>query len=210
MELLENIAIKVEEGDSNTLKKLTEEALESHISAEEILSHGLLKGMNSIGVKFKNNDVFIPEVLIAAKAMKSAMEILKPHLIEANVEFKGKIMLGTVQGDLHDIGKNIVGMMLEGAGYEVIDLGSDISNEQFIQQVKKEQPHILGMSALLTTTMTRMGEVVKDLEKENLKERVKVIIGGAPVTQSFSDQIKADGYAPDAASAVDIVNALVS
>ena len=209
MDILEEIAIGVEKGDSNSVHALTEKALTQKISVGEILNNGLVAGMDVIGEKFKNNEVFIPEVLISAKAMKAGMELIKPLLAKANVESKGKVVIGTVKGDLHDIGKRIVAMLLEGAGFEVTDLGADVSKEKFLEFVEKERADILGMSALLTTTMTYMKEVIEAVENANLKQDVRVIIGGAPITHSYAEEIKADGYAPDAASAIDLVKDLL-
>ncbi len=209
MDILEEIAIGVEKGDSSSVQALTDKALTQNISVGEILNNGLVAGMDVIGEKFKNNEVFIPEVLVSAKAMKAGMELIKPLLAKANVESKGKVVIGTVKGDLHDIGKRIVAMLLEGAGFEVTDLGTDVSKEKFLEFVEKERADILGMSALLTTTMTYMKEVIEAVENANLKQDVRVIIGGAPVTHSYAEEIKADGYAPDAASAVDLVKDLL-
>lgn len=209
MAIFEEIAAGIMKGDSASVSALTEKALSENISAEDILNNGLVDGMNVVGEKYKNNEIFIPEVLVAAKAMKAGMEIIKPLLAEANVESKGKVVIGTVKGDLHDIGKNIVAMLLEGAGFEIIDLGADVSKEKFLEFVEKENADILGMSALLTTTMAYMREVIQTAEERSLRQDVKVIIGGAPITQSYADQIKADGYAPDAASAVDLVKHLL-
>ncbi len=209
MDILEEIAIGVEKGDSNSVLALTEKALTQNISVGEILNNGLVAGMDVIGEKFKNNEVFIPEVLFSAKAMKAGMELIKPLLAKANVESKGKVVIGTVKGDLHDIGKRIIAMLLEGAGFEVTDLGADVSKEKFLEFVEKERADILGMSALLTTTMTYMKEVIEAVENANLKQDVRVIIGGAPITHSYAEEIKADGYAPDAASAVNLVKDLL-
>ena len=209
MDILEEIAFEIEKADSISVHALTEKALKQNISAGEILKNGLVAGMDVISKKFKNNEVFIPEVLISAKAMKVGMELVRPLLAKANVESKGKVVIGTVKGDLHDIGKNIVAMLLEGAGFEVIDLGADVSKEKFLEFVEKERADILGISALLTTTMTYMKEVIEAVENANLKQNVRVIIGGAPVTHSYAEEIKADGYAPDAASAVDLVKDLL-
>jgi 5-methyltetrahydrofolate--homocysteine methyltransferase len=156
-----------------------------------------------VGEKFKNGEYFVPEVLVAARAMKAAMELLRPLLAASDVEPIGTVVIGTVRGDLHDIGKNLVAMMLEGAGFRVVDLGVDVPAEKFIEAAREHNAEIVGMSALLTTTMTYMPEVIKALEAEGIRNRVKVIVGGAPVTQEWADQIGADGYAPDAASAVD-------
>lgn len=209
MGIFEEIATGVENGDSASVQDLTKKALSQNISAEEILNKALVSGMNVVSKQFKNNEIFIPEVLVAAKAMKAGTEIIKPLLAEAHVVAKGKVVIGTVKGDLHDIGKNIVAMLLEGAGYEIIDLGADVPIEKFLEFTEKEKADVVGMSALLTTTMTYMKDVIDSLENANLKKNVKVIIGGAPLTQSYADQIKADGYAPDAASAIDLVNGLL-
>jgi 5-methyltetrahydrofolate--homocysteine methyltransferase len=209
MSILEDIASAVEEGDLDRVKSLTEKALSQNVSAEEILNKGLVSGMNIIGEKFKNMEVFIPEVLVSARAMNGGMEILKPQLIKAKVKFKGKVVIGTVKGDLHDIGKNIVAMMLKGGGFEVADLGADVSKERFLDALKKENADILGLSALLTTTMTYMKEIIDELGREDLRPKVKVMVGGAPLTESYARSIGADGYAPDAALAVDLANNLL-
>jgi len=207
--IFSEIAEKLVKGDAPVVKALTEKALDQNIPAVKILNDGLVSGMNIVGEKFKNNEFFIPEVLIAARAMKAGMEIIKPLLVEAKVKSRGKVIMGTVKGDLHDIGKNIVSIMLEGAGFEVVNLGTDMTIEKIAVQMEEGQPDVLGMSALLTTTMVYMGEVVEALEKAGTRDRVKVIIGGAPITQSYADEIRADGYAPDAASAVDLVKGLL-
>jgi len=209
MEILKEISEKVEKGKAQDVKLLVTQSLEQGINPQDVLNQGLVKGMEKIGEKFKNNEVFIPEVLIAARAMKQGMEILKPHLAKSNFKAKGKICIGTVKGDLHDIGKNIVCMMFEGAGFEVVDLGIDVSKEKFIESAKNEKPDILGMSALLTTTMIQMKEIIDELNRTSLPKRPIVLIGGAPITQSYADEIKADGYAPDAASAVDVAKRLL-
>lgn len=209
MKILKEIAVNVENGDSSTVKELTKIALSQKIAAEEILNNGLVKGMDVIGIKFKNNEVFIPEVLIATRAMKAGMDIIRPFLTNERVKPKAKIVMGTIKGDLHDIGKKIVGMMLEREGYEIVDIGIDVPKEKFIKAIKKENPDIIGMSALLTTTMAYMREVIEAVEKAKLKQNVKIIIGGAPITQAFADEIKADGFAPEAASAVELVKYLL-
>ena len=209
MAIYEQIADEVVKGQAPAVKELVERALAQANSAEDILNNGLVAGMNVVSEKFKNNEFFIPEVLVSARAMHAGLDILKPLLAQANVKAKGKIVIGTVKGDLHDIGKNIVGMMLQGAGYEIVDLGADVPKEKFIEFTQKEGAQVVGMSALLTTTMINMKEVIQALKDAGLKESVKVIIGGAPVTQSYADQIGADGYAPDAASAVDLTKSLI-
>lgn len=209
MAILEDLAAEVIKGDAGVVKNLTEEALSQNISAENILNSGLVSGMNLISERFKNNEIFIPEVLVSARAMKAGMLIIRPLLAEANVESLGKVIIGTVGGDLHDIGKNIVAMLLEGAGFEVVDLGADVTKEKFLEFAEKENPDVLGMSALLTTTMVFMKDMVQSLEESGLKDKIKVIVGGAPITQSYADEIRADGYAPDAASAVDLVKSVM-
>ena len=210
MKIFEDIADKVQIGDSASVEMLTKKALSQDISAGEILNNGLVEGMNVVSKKFKNNEIFIPEVLVSAKSMNIGLEILKPLLAEAGVESKGRVVIGTVKGDLHDIGKNIVAMLLKGAGFDVIDLGADVPKEKFLEFVKKKSANVLGMSALLTTTMTYMKEVIDTLKDAGLRENVKVIIGGAPVTESYAAQINADGYAPDAASGVYLLKILLS
>lgn len=210
MRILEEMADEVQKGNSDSVEVLVEKALSQDMSAEEILHGGLVEGMNAVSEKFKNNEIFIPEVLISAKAMSSGLKILKPLLAEANVISKGKVVIGTVKGDLHDIGKNIVAMLLQGAGFDVVDLGADVPLEKFVEFVRKERADVVGMSALLTTTMISMKEIIEALRNAGLRENVKVIIGGAPVTESYAVQIQADGYAPDAASAVDLTKRLLN
>ena len=210
MKILEEMADEIQKGNADSVGVLVERALAQDMSAEEILNGGLVEGMNTVSEKFKNNEIFIPEVLISARAMSSGLEILNPLLAEANVISKGKVVIGTVKGDLHDIGKNIVAMLLRGAGFDVVDLGADVPLEKFVEFVKKERADVVGISALLTTTMIFMKEIIEALKNEGLRENVKVIIGGAPVTDSFAAQIQADGYAPDAASAVDLTKRLLN
>jgi 5-methyltetrahydrofolate--homocysteine methyltransferase len=205
---LKALADAIIKGDQNTAVTITRAALKEGIPAERVLNEGLIAGMDVIGVRFKKNEVYIPEVLIAARAMKSAMEILGPELIKAGVEPVGKFVIGTVQGDLHDIGKNLVAMMLKGAGFEVIDLGVDVSPEKFVERAKAAGAQLVGISALLTTTMPAMEKTVKAIKAA--KVSAKVMIGGAPVTQGYADRISADGYAADAATAVEIAKRLVA
>ena len=204
---LKLLAEAVIKGDQNTALSVTKEALDEGMSPETVLADGLIAGMNVIGARFKNNEVYIPEVLIAARAMKTAMEILEPKLVEAGVEPLAKAAIGTVQGDLHDIGKNLVVMMLKGAGFEVIDMGVDVTPEKFVETIKETGVKIVGMSALLTTTMPAMENSVKALRDAGCD--CKIMIGGAPVTQGYADKIGADGYAADAASAVDTAKSLI-
>jgi 5-methyltetrahydrofolate--homocysteine methyltransferase len=209
LDTLRRIALSVESGDSASVKELTQKAIGQGISPEDILNCSLIKGMNTVGKKFKENEIFIPEVLIATRAMKAGMDIIRPHLVERGYKPKGKIIMGTVKGDLHDIGKKIVIMMLEKEGYEIIDLGIDVAKESFIKQIKKEHPQIVGLSALLTTTMSYMREVIAAIEEEGLRKKVKIIVGGTPITPSYAREIRADGYAKDAQSAVSLVNRLL-
>ena len=200
---LNNISEALQSGRAEKVRELVKQALNEDIIPKKILEEGLIRGMSIIGEKFKKNEVYVPEVLIAARAMHAGMDVLKPKLTETGVKNLGKVVIGTVTGDLHDIGKNLVKMMLEGAGFEVVDLGVDVSADKFVEAVKEHQPNIIGMSALLTTTMVNMPEVIKALEVAGLKDKVKIMIGGAPITQNYANQIGADGYSPDAASAAD-------
>jgi 5-methyltetrahydrofolate--homocysteine methyltransferase len=199
---LKQIADNLIKGKAPEVKELVQKALDEGIDVEKVLNEGLVAGMNVVGVKFKANEFYVPEVLIAARAMRSGMEILRPILAEENIKGVGTVVLGTVKGDLHDIGKNLVGMMLEGAGFEVIDIGVDVSAEKFVQTAKEKNASLIGLSALLTTTMVSMKDVVKAAQ-ETGSGSLKVMIGGAPLTQSYADEIGANGYAPDAASAAD-------
>jgi len=207
---LDDISKALQRGDAEKVSELVSQALQEDIVPKKILQEGLIQGMSIIGEKFKRNEVYVPEVLIAARAMHAGMDVLKPKLTETGVKNIGKVVMGTVKGDLHDIGKNLVKMMLEGAGFEVIDLGVDVSEEKFVEAVKAHQPNIVGMSALLTTTMVNMPEVIKALEAAGLRDKVRVMVGGAPITQNYADQIGADGYSPDAASAVDKAKAFLN
>jgi 5-methyltetrahydrofolate--homocysteine methyltransferase len=207
---LDKLAKDIFDGKAADVKAATEEAIAEGIPPETILADGLIKGMNAVGVKFKANEIYVPEVLIAARAMKAGMVLLKPVLAESGIEPKGTVVMGTVKGDMHDIGKNLVSMMLEGAGYKIVDIGVDQPSEKFIEAAKAENAQIVGISALLTTTMLKMKETIEALKEAGMVDSVKTIIGGAPVTEDFAKEIGADGYAPDAASAVDIVNELVA
>ncbi|OQY38955.1 methyltransferase [Candidatus Atribacteria bacterium 4572_76] len=191
------------QGNILKVKKITQRALWEKIEPKEILEQGLIKGMAIVGEKFKNNEIFLPEVLLASQAMYGGLELLQPMLIKGGIKAVGKVVIGTVKGDLHDIGKNLVAMMLRGGGFEVIDLGIDVSPEKFLVATQEHKPDIVGISALLTPTMIGMADVIIALKRVDLRGRVKVMIGGAPVTQEFADEIGAEGYAPDAASAVD-------
>ncbi len=198
----------ISQGKVDEVKKITQEALDAGDKAEAILIEGLLPAMEQIGIKFKNNEIYIPEVLIAARAMHGGMAILKPILSKSGAAQAAKVIVGTVKGDLHDIGKNLVAMMLEGGGFEVIDLGIDVTGEKFVDAIRKHQPQVVGMSALLTTTMREMKNTLEAIQEAGLRKQVKVMIGGAPVTDRFAKEIGADGYAPDAATAVDVAKSL--
>ena len=191
----------LQKGRAKEVSELVQQALDEGMSAKDILEGGLMHGMNIIGEKFKNNQVFVPEVLIAARAMNQGTAILKPFLSEAGVEAKGTVVLGTVKGDLHDIGKNLVGMMMEGKGLDVIDLGSDVPPQKYIEEAQKNNADIIACSALLTTTMAQMKEVVAAAESAGIRDKIKIMVGGAPVTQAYCDSIGADFFTADAASA---------
>jgi len=201
MAILEEISELLQKGKAPLVKEKVQIALDEGISAKDILEQGLLTGMSIIGEKFKNNEVFVPEVLIAARAMNMGVGVLKPYLIEEGVESKGTAVIGTVKGDLHDIGKNLVKMMLEGKGITVIDLGTDVSPETFVDSAIENNALIICCSALLTTTMGEMKKVVETANEKGVREKFKIMVGGAPITQSFCDSIGADCYTPDAASA---------
>lgn len=205
----QDLADAILKGDNVKSKEITQDLVGKKIPAGDILSEGLIAGMNVVGKKFKANEMYIPEVLIAARAMHAAMDILKPLLTESGAPTKGIAVIGTVQGDLHDIGKNLVSMMLEGAGFTVIDIGVDIPADKFVEAAKNNNADIIGLSALLTTTMPSMKEVIEALRKDSTTKDIKVIIGGAPVTQEYAESIGADGYAPDASSAVDVSEELL-
>lgn len=200
---MQEISLQLQAGKAKMVKNLVQQALDEGVSAKTILEEGLLAGMAEVGEKFKNNEIFVPEVLVAARAMNMGTALLKDKLAESGVTAKGKACIGTVKGDLHDIGKNLVKMMLESKGLEVIDLGTDVAPETFVQTAKEQNCQLICCSALLTTTMTVMAEVVKLAEEAGIRDQVKVMIGGAPVTEAFCKQIGADCYTPDAASAAD-------
>jgi 5-methyltetrahydrofolate--homocysteine methyltransferase len=202
---LQQLADAVISGQAPKVEQLTTEALDQGVSPTDVLNKGLIAGMQVVGVKFKNNEFYVPEVLIAARAMKAGMKILRPKLAESGIEPAGRFVIGTVTGDLHDIGKNLVSMMIEGAGYEVIDLGVDVAPNTFIEAVKDHQPLAIGMSALLTTTMVNMKKTIEAFENDGLRDQVKILVGGAPLTDDYAREIGADGYAPDAASAVELL-----
>lgn len=204
MVLLEEIAMFVQRGRAPKVKELVTQAIEEGIAPQQILDESLLGAMSIVGEKFKKNEVFVPEVLVAARAMNAGVEILRPYLVASGVTTKGTAIIGTVKGDLHDIGKNLVKMMLEGKGLEVIDLGVDVPAETFIEKAKEYNVDVICCSALLTTTMMEMKNVVEKAKKEGIRDNVKIMIGGAPITQAFCESIGADYYTPDAASAADV------
>lgn len=203
MSVLKDLHDAVVAGDMAGTQSLTQKCLDEGYKPGQIISEALIPAMDVVGEKFKNNEIFVPEMLISAKSMQSGLEVLKPLLTEGEVEKTGRVIIGTVKGDLHDIGKNLVAMMLEGAGFEVVDLGTDVDAQDFIEKVKELNPDLVGMSSLLTTTMQQMGVTIDALKNAGLRDKVKVMVGGAPVTQEFAEQIGADTYAPDAAAAVD-------
>jgi 5-methyltetrahydrofolate--homocysteine methyltransferase len=208
-EIYERLSTAVLEGDAEKSHKLVERGLKKGLSPKEILDNGLIVGMDEVGARFKRGDMFVPEVLMSADAMASGMEILRPLLVESGAEMLGKIVMGTVKGDLHDIGKNLVSMLCEGAGFEIINIGFNAEPEKFIAAIKEHQPQIIGMSAMLTTTMRAMGQTIKAIEEAGLRDQVKVMVGGAPVDKEFADAIGADGYGSNAPSGADMAKQLV-
>lgn len=209
-EVLSQIALAVQNGDAEGASRLVQQALDAGLSVATITSDGLIAGMMVIADRFKNRQIFVPEVLVAARAMQFGLDTLAPHVVAGDIQSKGLVVLGTVAGDVHDIGKNLVGMMMKGAGIEVVDLGIDVAPEKFVAAVKEHRPKVLGMSALLTTTMPMMKETIDALASAGLRDEVKVLVGGAPVSPEYAQKIGADGYAPDAASATELVLSLVS
>jgi 5-methyltetrahydrofolate--homocysteine methyltransferase len=208
-ETLVKIGEKLYAGDEDAVAQLTQNALDEGLTPGQVLQGGLLKGMERVGVDFRDGDLFVPEVLIAARAMHAGMDVLKPLLTEADALSAGKVVLGTVTGDLHDIGKNLVAMMLEGGGFEIVDLGINLPPERFIEAIREHEPDVVGLSALLMSTMPAMQKTIAAIAEQGLRDRVKIIVGGAPVTQVFADEIGADGYAPDAAMAVELTRSLL-
>jgi len=208
-DILQEIATNLYNGEDEKVAQLVQKALDDGMTPQEVLNDGLIAGMDVVGRDFKAGDLFVPEVLIAARAMQAGMDVLRPLLAQADVPTVGRYVIGTVEGDLHDIGKNLVKMMLEGAGFEVIDLGVDVEPGAFIEAVREHQPKVIGMSALLTTTMVNMKATIEALEEAGLRESVKIMVGGAPVTAAFAEEIGADAYAPDAPTAVEVARRLV-
>jgi len=207
--VFEQIAECVVEGQTKKVISLVEQAISEGISPKEIINEGLLAGMNEVGALFKEGELFVPEVLVSSKAMNAGMELLKPLLKQGEIERRGKVLLATVKGDLHDIGKKLVGMMLESSGYEIFDLGVDISPEQIIEAAKEQEPDIVGMSAMLTTTMMAMKETIESIKEAGLYDKVKIMVGGAPVSAKFAEEIGAN-YAGDASAAVELANKLMA
>jgi len=210
VEKLEALTRSVIEGDAARTNELTRQLLNDGLTAERLLTRALIPAMRVVGDRYESGEIFVPEMLLSAHAMKGAMQILGPLLAESGVESKGKVVIGTVKGDLHDVGQNLVAVMLEGSGFEVVNLGVDVAEDRFIGAVKANEADILAMSALLTTTMVNMKVVLDSLEESGLRQRVKTMIGGAPVSQVYADQIGADGFAPDAAAAVKLAGRLLA
>jgi len=208
-EILQKIASNLYDGEDEAVAELVQQALDQGMEPQDVLAGGLIAGMDEVGKDFKAGDLFVPEVLIAARAMHAGMGVLRPLLAESDASSAGKLIIGTVEGDLHDIGKNLVKMMIEGAGFETVDLGTDVKPDGFVEAVREHQPKVVGMSALLTTTMVNMKATIEALEEAGLRESVKIMVGGAPVTAAFAEEIGADAYAPDAASAVDVARGFV-
>jgi 5-methyltetrahydrofolate--homocysteine methyltransferase len=206
--IYERLSTAVLEGKEDRVPRLVQKALDEGLSPKDILDNGLVVGMNEVGARFKRGDMFVPEVLMAAKSMHAGLNVLRPELVSSGAQLIGTIVMGTVKGDLHDIGKNLVGMLCEGAGFEVIDLGFNVEPEKFIEAVKEHQPNIVGMSALLTTTMRSMGHTIKAIEEAGLRDQVKIMVGGAPVDAEFAERIGADGYGSNAPSGADLAKRL--
>ena len=207
--LFERISTAVLEGDAEKAEKLTQRALEQGEAAKDVLDNALVTGMNEVGVRFKRGDMFVPEVLMSADAMQAGLSVLRPELAASGVKLIGKILMGTVKGDLHDIGKNLVSMMCEGSGFDIIDIGFNAPPEKFIDAIKEHQPDIVGMSAMLTTTMRAMGHTIKAIEEAGLRDQVKIMVGGAPVDAEFAKRIGADGYGSNAPSGADLAKRFV-
>lgn len=209
MDLVQTIYHEVVEGNQKGAREAVQAALDTGVTPDVILSQGLIAAMAEVGSLFEQGEYFVPEMLVSAKAMQEGLNLLRPYLVAQGIKPVGKVVIGTVKGDLHDIGKNLVSMMLEGAGFEVIDLGTDSGAEKFIAAIEQHQPQMIGMSAMLTTTMPQMRNVIAALEAASLRQKVKVMVGGAPVTADFARQIGADGYAPDASRAVSLAKSLL-
>ncbi len=210
MNILNEIQAAVIEGRAPNVENLTRQALDEKLSLDDIINDGFIAAMSIVGDKFRKNEIYVPEMLIAARAMKSGLKVLEPLIMAGERKYLGKVLIGTVKGDLHDIGKNLVSMMIQGGGYEVIDLGVDVSADKFITAIKENQPQVIGLSALLTTTMPNMKDTIIAIEKAGLRNQVKILVGGAPVSQLFADEIGADGFAADAGSAVELIKAVLA
>jgi 5-methyltetrahydrofolate--homocysteine methyltransferase len=207
--IYEKLSAAILEGDSEASASLTQQGLDDGIAPQDLLNNGLIVGMDEVGVLFKAGNMFVPEVLMSAESMASGMNLLRPLLAESGAQMAGKIVMGTVEGDLHDIGKNLVSMMCEGAGFEIVNIGFDASPDKFIEAIKENQPDIVGMSAMLTTTMRAMGHTIKAIEEAGLRDQVKIMVGGAPVDQEFADRIGADGYGANAPASSELAKKLV-
>jgi 5-methyltetrahydrofolate--homocysteine methyltransferase len=207
--IYERISTAIMEGDSETIGSLVQKGLDQGLAAKDILDNGMVVGMTEVGVRFRAGDMFVPEVLMSADAMQAGLNVLRPHLVASGVKLIGKIVMGTVKGDLHDIGKNLVNMMCEGAGFEIIDIGFNADPEKFIDAIKEHQPDVVGMSAMLTTTMRAMAHTIKAIEEAGLRDKVKIMVGGAPVDAAFAERIGADGYGSNAPAGSDLAKKLV-
>jgi len=209
MKILEQIYDSILNGRADDCKAFTQQALEENIPPDEIISQGMNLAMEEVGLRFSRNEIFLPEMMVAARAMKSAMEILEPHIVKKTKARVGKIIVGTVKGDLHDVGKNLVCMMFKGAGFDVVDLGIDVPKEKFLESIQQESPQLLGISALLSTTLPNVVETIAFLRQSGVDGNFKILVGGAPVTEKFASDAKADGYAADAGSAIQLAKKLL-
>ena len=207
--LYERISTAIMEGDADKTAKLVQRGIDQELAAKDILDNAMVVGMGEVGVRFKAGDMFVPEVLMSADSMQAGLEVLRPHLVASGVKLIGKILMGTVKGDLHDIGKNLVNMMCEGAGFEIIDIGFNVDPEKFIEAIKEHQPDVVGMSAMLTTTMRAMAQTIKAIEEAGLRDQVKIMVGGAPVDAAFAERIGADGYGSNAPAGSDLAKKFV-
>jgi len=207
--LYERISTAIMEGDADKTAKLVQRGIDQELAAKEILDNAMVVGMGEVGVRFKAGDMFVPEVLMSADSMQAGLEVLRPHLVASGVKLIGKILMGTVKGDLHDIGKNLVNMMCEGAGFEIVDIGFNVDPEKFIEAIKEHQPDVVGMSAMLTTTMRAMAQTIKAIEEAGLRDQVKIMVGGAPVDAAFAERIGADGYGSNAPAGSDLAKKFV-
>ena len=207
--LYERISTAIMEGDADKTAKLVQRAIDQELEAKDILDNAMVVGMGEVGVRFKAGDMFVPEVLMSADSMQAGLEVLRPHLVASGVKLIGKILMGTVKGDLHDIGKNLVNMMCEGAGFEIVDIGFNADPEKFIEAIKEHQPDVVGMSAMLTTTMRAMAQTIKAIEEAGLRDQIKIMVGGAPVDAAFAERIGADGYGSNAPAGSDLAKKFV-